>query len=154
MKILKFETYIALAKNSVGSNTWRNLFVESSENKKDILENGNLSCAYFVSSVLMISGLLKSIHATVSGLEKALERDGWQKISDSENLKEGDVLIWERIKNEKGKFHDHVGFYLGGEEAISNDSKKGTPAIHDKNFGESKRKIVGVYRFDFLKNDK
>ena len=51
--------------------------------------------------------------------------------------------------------HKHIGFYDGNNEAISNDSKSGTPQKHHWTYGEKDgkpvRKIIAVYRFEFKK---
>ena len=48
------DSYIAIIKNSVGSQLFRNLYAKVNGKKIDITENGKLSCAFYVSSVLLL----------------------------------------------------------------------------------------------------
>ena len=142
LKILKFETYLKLIRNSIGSKMFRNFYVESNKKKKDILENGNLSCARVVSSLLLLSGLIKETHGTVKGTLKDMMLSGW-KIN--RKLKIGSVLLWEELKyadKYAKRGHQHIGFYLGKEKALSNSSQLGYPVIHDLTFGKKNKKPV------------
>lgn len=138
-----FDTYIVVIKNSVGSKMFRNSYAKVNGKKKDILKNGKVSCAFFVSSVLALFPLFKLIkyppHSTVDGTVKDLEQSGWQKIS-TENEKKpkiGSIIVWEKNHNS----HKHIGFYIGNNKAISTNSiKKGRPAIHHWTYGIKRNK--------------
>lgn len=145
MKILFFENYLTMIRNSVGTNMFRNLNAEIDGINKDITENGNLSCAFFASSVLKILGLAKEIHATVHGTVRDLLASGWHEINEP---KIGSVLVWEKVDFGGNDLHKHIGFYMGENKAISNDANIGTPQIHDYTF-EGTRKIEKI-----LWNDK
>ncbi len=140
MKILFFENYLTMIRGSVGTNMFRNLYAEIEWAKKDITENGNLSCAFFVSSLLKILGLTKEIHATVDGTVRDLLSSEWYEISEP---KVGAVLVWEKVDFGENSFHKHIGFYMGENKAISNDAKIGNPQIHDYTF-EGTRKIEKI----------
>lgn len=158
---LFFETYLALVKNSAGAKTFRNSYAEvgppatpvsglarrAGGKKKDILENGGLSCAFFVSSILIICGLIKDIHATVGGTQKDMEKSGWIKIRKP---KIGSVIVWEAVEfSKQSGAHKHIGFYVGKNKAISNHHKKGFPVVHHWTFGEKNgkegRRVEAVY---------
>ena len=136
---------MALVKNSVGAKTFRNSYAAVGGKKKDILENGRLSCAFFVSSILVLFKLIKEIHATVDGTERDMEKSGWTKMKKP---KIGTVLIWEAVNSGRGE-HKHIGFYIGKNKAISNHHKKGFPAVHHWTFGEKNgkegRKVEAIY---------
>ena len=83
IKILKKDTYLALIKNSVNSCAFKDVYGEINNKKKNLTKNGDLSCAYFVSSVLKIFDLIGSLHLTVSGVIKDIEKYGWKKIAKS-----------------------------------------------------------------------
>lgn len=146
-KILVYESYLRMIKNSVGTKMFRNLYLEKDKRKFDAVRNGGLSCAFFVSNILLIWGLISSGHATVEGTTKDMEKSGWEKIS-KEKTKSGDVIVWERTKAINGKIHFHNGFYIGNKKAISNDSKKRVPVVHSWDYN-GKRKIIAVYRYPF-----
>ena len=145
IKLLKKKTYLKSIENSLGANTYRNCYALVDGEEKDILKNGDLSCAFYVSSILLMAGLIKEIHTTVSGLLRDMESSGWEKTPESG---EGDVLFWEEIQTADGR-HGHAGFFWGGDFAVSNNSKNGEPVKHKLDFeGEATagRKVIATYR--------
>lgn len=131
-----FETYIASIKNAVGSRQYRNVFAKVDGKKNDITKNGRLSCAVFVSSVLVHFRLLKAVHATVDGTVKELRASGWVKIHKP---RIGCVLVWEPIAGTDGA-HAHIGFYIGNLTAISNSTAARTPVRHHWTYGTQHQK--------------
>jgi hypothetical protein len=147
------KSYLARIQNSIGSNLFRNLYAKVDGKERDILDNGSLSCAIFVSIILQSFELIKKPHATVTELVKDMEASGWKK---SRNLKVGDIVVWEPVDfTGDGVKHLHIGFYLGKNKAISNDWEVGTPAKHHFTFGtkakKPKRRIIAQYRHKDLK---
>lgn len=118
MKLLLKKSYLSAIENSIGSNQYRNLYFEINGEERDIMKDGELSCALFVSSILHRFKLISSLHATVSGTEKDLFKSVWEEIED---LREGAVIIWSEL-DFNGEKHGHIGFYWNGETAISNSS--------------------------------
>ena len=147
---LLYKTYLAVIKNSVGTKTFRSCYARvGGKNNyivRDVTEKGNLSCAFFVSSILVIFKLIKEIHLTVAGTIRDLELSGWEKIKKP---KIGSVLIWEPVDFGGGGIHKHNGFYIGNNKAISNSAKLGYPVIHHWTFGNKNgqpgRKIIAIY---------
>lgn len=145
MKITRFifENYLAMINNSVGTSMFRNYYADFEGVRKDTMNNGETSCAFYVSGILTIFGVISNTSSTVEGLVKKLEETGWQKVDNPET---GDVLVWEKIifDNED---HAHIGFYIGEEKAISTNTKAKTPVKHDWLFRDYKeRKITAIYR--------
>jgi uncharacterized protein YycO len=135
-----FDTYIAIIKNSVGSKMFRNSYAKINGRKTDILQNGNLSCAFFASSILVLFKLIKEIHGTVDGTVKDLEQSGWQKIAKP---RIGSVIVWEKVDFGNKNFHKHIGFYIGNNKTISaNSIKKGQPRVHHWTYGTKNNKPV------------
>lgn len=147
MELLQRENYLAAIRNSVGTRTFRNLYAKVRGKHVDIMRDGDLSCAFFVSSILIIFGLIRRVHATVSGTVADLEKSGWKKVRAS---RAGDVLVWETMKDERGEWHSHIGFSLGNGLAVSNGSAPGVPIRHSATFGtrdgKPKRRTVAIYR--------
>lgn len=149
MKLLKKESYLQMIKSSVGTKMFRNLFLEVEGKKIDVTHNGTLSCAYFVSNILLLWGLISRGHANVESTTKDMLKNGWKKIP-ANRIKPGDIIIWEE---EKSKYnfkhcatkHFHNGFYIGNKKAISNDEFKKIPTKHNWNYN-GKRKIVATYK--------
>jgi|SRR3989344_5994253 len=128
-----FDTYIAVVKNSVGSKMFRNFYAKVSGKKADIMKDGDVSCAWFASSLLYLFKLIKEPHATVDGTMRDLGQSGWKKIMKP---KIGSIIVWKKIDFGKNDFHKHIGFYIGNNKAISTSSfKKGQPTIHHWTYG-------------------
>ncbi len=137
IELLLYDTYITAIKNSVGSKMFRNSYAKIEGKKIDILQNGKLSCAFYVSFVLVPFRLIKELHATVSSTIKDLMTSGWKAIKKP---KVGSILVWEEIDFGKNDKHKHIGFYIGDKEAVSNSRNKKTPIKHHWTFG-GKRKV-------------
>ena len=120
-------SYLAAVRDSVGSHIFRHLYaVDEHGSRSDILQNGRLSCAYYVAFILYHFQLVKTPHATVTSTEP----------SDA---------------HAEGAMHEHIGFYLGDERAISNSSAIGEITEHDWTFGADNegnpnRKITKILR--------
>ncbi len=125
MKIAKRETLLAQVKGAIGSKQYQHLY--AGEENKDIVKNGELSCAYFVSSVLHNLELVKSAHATVESTVKDMEKKGWVEINIPQP---GAVIVWV-AKNG----HKHIGVYTKRFRAISNSEKRRVPIEHDWQYG-------------------
>ena len=162
IKLLFKKNYLAQIENSIkGENhLFRNFFVEKNGEIKDSLEDGKNSCAVMVSQILYsFNSLLESlgkkhwikfIHLTVASTEKDMIENGWYEIND---LKLGGVLIWEKKDGRDGEPHNHIGFFIGGEEAISNDSKgSGFPHKHHITYNNT-RKIEKILWHPELDNN-
>jgi hypothetical protein len=134
------DSYLQVIKNSKGTKLFRNFFATVDGQKKDVLQGGDLSCAYFVSCVLKIFDLIGKVHLTVDGTEADMKRSGWH---GKRNVEQGCVLIWEAEKSGR-ETHRHIGFYIGNKKAISNSSEKSIPVEHSSTFG-GKRSIQAIY---------
>ena len=132
---------------------FRHLYVLENKQKKDILKNGELSCAYYVSSILKIFDLISQPHTTVKSTIKDMCKSGWQPIK---KLKPGNVLVWQDRKFRDGTIHQHLGFYLGQGKAISHRYEKKMPTIHHFTYGQTKtgqpkRKIIQILTHQVIK---
>lgn len=123
---------------------FRNLYLEKDGRKIDVTENGEMSCAYFVSNILLIWGLISQGHATIKSTIKDMLRSGWKKISINA-VRPGDVIVWEEKLSNRGRTRFHMGFYIGDEKTVSHADGKKAVALHNWTYN-SKRKITAVYR--------
>ncbi len=148
---LTLPTLLNVVENSVGSKMFQSAFFLVGKDKKDILDKGDLSCAFFVSGVLAMFDLVDKVHATVSGTVKALETAGWQP---TKKLVPGVVVVWGPEQG-GGFTHDHIGFYVGPDIAISNIWQKKVPGRHHVTFGpvtkKTYRPILAIYKHRDLK---
>ena len=144
VEVLKKKSYLVMIENSAkGQNfMFRNMYALVDGIEKDILEDGFLSCAVFVSSILYINKLIKDVHATVAGTERDLIESGWQEVSEP---KPGTVLIWGKEKAPDGSWHRHIGFVVSMDEAVSNSSNNGrVPTRHHITYN-GVRQIEKIY---------
>jgi hypothetical protein len=141
---LYFKSYLRLIHNAVDSHMFRNFYVETPEQGVfDALDDGSNSCAFFVSSVLILFKKLEGgIHGTVASTIRDLELSGWQLVDAPQA---GDVLVWEAKQFDDG-LKQHIGFSIGDGKAISTSASTRTPVRHDQNFGKANRKITHIYR--------
>lgn len=157
MKLLTKKNYLNAIRKSVGIQMFQNVLAEIDGAEKDITKNGELSCALFVSTLLMMFHLIdvnRAPHSTVLGLLKNMEASGparmgggpggWKKVSVNE-LVEGDVIVWEDIVDASGEEHEHIGFYVGNGMAISNSLEKRVPEKHHFTYND-KRAIESCWR--------
>lgn len=150
------ETYLRMVANTPGSKMFRSSFFVTSltrgagsvEGTHDLCQGGRLSCAFFVSSILKIFDLTKTLHTTVSGLEKDLLKSGWSMIPNNDR-RPGSIVVWEPQVHRDGEAHTHIGFLMDGY-AISNHPKGDKIIRHDQTFGET-RAIARLYFHEKLK---
>lgn len=147
--ILIKESLLTMIENSVGSNMFRTLCADKDGQVVDILENGEVSCANFVSTLLHRFQLITLPHATVTGLIRRLELEQWLAVDAPEP---GDVIIWEAIAQASDELHLHCGFYVGEGMAVSNDYRTGVPVRHHYTDELPGRGIVAVYRHPSFAN--
>ena len=148
----KFEllpTYLKAIENSVGSNLFRNEYYRINGKAIDVLDDGDLSCAVFVTSILYLFDLIKERHTTVVATIEDVQRSGWYEIKKP---KKGALILWGFKKKDSGTQgkHRHVGFYLNTKKAISNISEKRIVDAHHPTFGklpngEVRRDILAYY---------
>lgn len=145
MQLLPKATYLAMIKNSVDSVMFRNNYALVDGVKTDLLRNGELSCAFFVSFILRAFGLIKELHLRTAGTVKDLEASDWRK---TETPHEGDVVVWEEMQQKSG-IYLHSGFYIDEQTAVSHRDTHYTPIVHSLTF-DGTRKVVAYYTHDFL----
>jgi len=144
VRIKKLKSLLAIVENSIngGENyLFRNLYAEVDGREVDILEDGTNSCAVFVCIILLGLELIKRPHATVHATTRDLLESGWYEIKE---LRPGAVLIWEKregaMLEDKKIPKEHIGFYVGNDEAISNDSKgTGFPWRHSVTYDDTRK---------------
>jgi len=119
------KNYLHMIKNSVGSNMFRNLYViDEQGNQFDATENGNKSCAIYVTAILKLFDKIDRLHSTASGTYKYISSSiNWSK-TDKPIM--GDLVFWDKTDSSTG----HVGFFLDNNTAISNIDSTGNPQNH------------------------
>lgn len=114
---------LMLAKKSIGSPLFRNMYVRRQDEKEpfDVLEDGTVSCAVFVSTLLTMVGLIERPHFIVASVIKDMEASGWQQIT---RPRPGAVVTW--AGNDDNP--PHIGIVVEGDDlCIANSSIVRTP---------------------------
>jgi hypothetical protein len=117
---------------------------------QDVCNDGEFSCAVFVSGLLLLNGYITKPHATVESLRRVLlENSNAHSISEAD-VTSGDVVFWEKIVFPDGSENEHVGFALSKEEAVSTSFSKREVARHSLGMpldaGDKERKITLAIR--------
>jgi hypothetical protein len=130
---------IFFLESSIGKTFWQRWYIhyEKEESIRDVVGGGNLSCAFFVSSLLTLLSLLKKpqVHTFVSTLIESIEESGWEKTHTPLPLS---IVYWGEKKGESGKMHQHIGFILNEKTAVSMQSTTGTPQKHTVDYDGSR----------------
>ncbi|MEX0918551.1 MAG: collagen-like protein [Candidatus Paceibacterota bacterium] len=173
IKPLLLDTLLAMLRRSVGTKMFQTNLATVAGRKKDVTGRGSLSCAFYVSAILAIFGLIDHNHSEVASTVTAMTKAGWRK---SQDLKPGRVIVWARPTGSSGqarptgssgparptgssgpagrpgtdgRSHEHIGFYLGDNRAISHSDKKRSPVIHHFTFGRTTsrdyRPLTAIY---------
>jgi len=132
----KRKTLFKLIENSIGAKFFKNNYFFINGKSKDLLKDGELSCAFYVTIILKILRLIRDIHLTVDSTLKDMKRSGWYQIKKP---KKGAIVLWDKNKNG----HYHLGFYWIKNKAVSNVSSKRSPNFHPLNY--QGRKILAFY---------
>ena len=140
---LYFKSYIQVIRNSVGSAMFRNFYVKTTQRGEfDAFADGDDSCAFFVSSIILLFKKLNDFHGTVEGTVEDLKKSGWQIV---DKPKPGDVLVWEP-QDFDGIQKSHIGFYIGEAKAISTSWKSKSVVEHNVDLSSKDRKISQIFR--------
>jgi hypothetical protein len=155
MEILKKETYLKMIENSINARMFNSILIkEESGVSRDLLNDGEYSCALFVSSVLFLNNLIQKTRSTVNNLEKdLLEHPSFIHLENGADIEPGDILFWESVTYEDDSANRHVGFAVSNSEAISTSYMAKCVIKHPitkeiENSGEM-RKVENIFRFTF-----
>ncbi len=146
-KRLYFKTYLQLIKNSVGTEMFRNFYIQTSDGTEmDALSDGENSCAFYVSSVLTLFGKHTGVHGTVKSTVADLRHSGWREIAEADK-QAGDILVWNTVGVGDERY-EHIGFYIGEGRAVSTSSTEKRVVEHDASFDDL-RVVSNVFRHDW-----
>lgn len=111
-----------MIQNAPDTRLFNSLFVryKDSGDIKDVCNDGEYSCAFFVSGLLTLAGYLEKPHATVAGLRAKLLELQFEKIENAKDAQPGDIIFWDKIEHEDGTVTEHVGF-ISEKGAVSTD---------------------------------
>lgn len=155
MEILKKKSYIKMIENSIGNKLFNSIIIKEEDGTiRDLLNDGEYSCALFVSSILFLHSLTHKSRSTVMNLEKDLLENSLFTIVSENTIEPGDVIIWESVTYEDGSQNRHIGFAISDTEAISTSYIEKCVVRHPinkeiENSGEI-RKMEKIFRPSFM----
>ncbi len=118
---LRRRTLVYIANNSVGSKMWSKSFILDSDGRvHDLYEDGNLSCAYHITTTLKMCELWKNeAVANVDSVIAKLPLNGWNQI---DGPMVGAIIVYGRNQLHRAWATKHIGFIVGEDEVVSNGS--------------------------------
>ncbi len=120
---LTLKNLVAAARGAVDSRLFQHIYVRDGQgNELDVAKDGELSCAYALSGLLTLFGLIDRPHATVATTIEKMKAYGWQEEAQA---KLGAVIYWPEYNG-----NEHIGLIVGENECVSNSSKNRTPVLH------------------------
>lgn len=136
-----------MIENSVGTKMFNSLYAEVDGEKKDILEDGNLSCACFVSSVMYLFEMIDMQRARTESLKKFLdESPNFVKV-DCSDAEPGDIAIYGEVEYPNGRLFPHSGFVKDANTVVSTNYKKKAVDKHALAETPSGQKLEAIYRY-------
>jgi hypothetical protein len=142
MKLQKYKNYMATIQALPGSQIFRHVYAVNDDGQElDIMDDGDVSCAYVVSVVAHMFGWIDGSHATVKSTLRELQNSGWR---ETDSPKPGDIILWPA--NSSG--NEHIGFFLGDGRAISNISAQHVPGEHSLTMSDG-REPTAFYTRDY-----
>jgi len=147
-------TLLARINDSEGARMWRHTYATCDGERVDLTKDGTVSCAVYVSTLLLMARKLPEMKATVVSLQQSMKEHNWIEFDE---YVPGSVLIWEEAQQFGGEPHLHAGFYLGNKIAMSHSDQDRSPCKHHVTFGVDKngspvRRVTGVYVHPDLHN--
>jgi len=129
-----------------GSELFKHIYVRDKRDghEFDALDNGSSACAYTVSGVLALHGLIDHPHATVATTVQHMQKAGWVKTIDPQP---GDVVQWAAHND-----HMHMALYVGGDRAVGN-STAGRKVVEHSTTLEDGREPIAFYTHPELRAD-
>lgn len=147
------ETLLAMTVGSIGSKQYRCLYIDHPSGPIDVIGDGDLACAFFISSVLTLCNLIDCVHTTVDEVIKDLIESGWVTTTKP---KAGAVVIWAaKLSGSDNLMHRHIGLCINKFQAVSTNPQAKSPQLHGiwslVDQSGKKREVVEYYIHPDLK---
>ncbi len=120
----------------VGSELFKHIYVRDKRDGRefDALDNGTDACAYSVSGILALHGLIDHPHATVGTTVKHMLEAGWV---ETKNPKPGDVVQWAAQGDNM-----HMAFFIGDGQVIGNSTTDRVPKQYSLTLPDGREPIA------------
>lgn len=119
------ESLLAVLEGSVGTSMFRTLYRAKDETLDDVINDGDLACAFYVSTILSMFELIdRGVHTTVKVTLEDMEESDWQRTDKPQALA---VVLWGVKMGDDGRPHYHIGFCVDEETAIEHSAVTKSP---------------------------
>ena len=121
---------------SVGSEIFKHIYVRDKRDGRefDAMDDGSGACAFTVSGILALHGLIDHPHATVATTIARMKESGWTQTT---HPKPGDVVQWAASGD-----HMHMAFYVGDGKVIGNSTKDRKTAEYNLTLDDGREPIA------------
>lgn len=119
------ESLLAVLEGSLGTAMFRTLYRTLDSGLDDVIDDGDLACAFYLSTILSMFGLTSGgVHTTVRLTLDDMEASGWVKVETPEPLA---VVLWGEKQGDDGRRHFHIGFCVDETTAIEHSAITKSP---------------------------
>lgn len=121
---------------SLGSGLFKHVYVfDRRDNREfDAMEDGKSACAFMVSGLLALQGLIDHPHSTVATTIDHMQDTGWEETTEPQP---GDVVQWPAHND-----HMHMAFYMGENRVIGNSTKSQVVAEYSLTLDDGRTPIA------------
>lgn len=119
------ESLLAVLEGSLGTAMFRTLYRKLDSCLDDVIDDGDLACAFYVSTILSMFGLIENgVHTTVVVTLDDMRKSGWLEIEAPEAFA---VVLWGEKMGDDNRPHYHIGFCVNEFEAIEHSAVTKSP---------------------------
>jgi hypothetical protein len=120
----------------VDSELFKHIYVRDTRDGRefDAMDDGIGACAYTVSGVLALHGLIDHPHATVAKTIARMQDAGWVKTNTP---KPGDVVQWAALNDNM-----HMAFFIGDDQVIGNSTQNRVPKQYALTLPDGRKPIA------------
>jgi len=146
LKLSTYKNYLSLINGLPETTMFQHAYATNDQGQElDIMQGGEVSCAYVVSSVLTIIGWIDRPHATVKSTLQTLKQTGWHETNE---LVSGAIVVWPF--SQVG--HEHIGFYLDNGVYVSNSTADHVPKKHGEALFDGRKPVMYLTHEHLLQN--
>ena len=114
------ESLQAVLEGSTETSMFRTLYRTRDGMLEDVIDDGDLACAFFVSTILSMFELISTgVHTTVRMTLHDMDESGWLVVGEPEPLA---VVLWGEKQGDDSRPHLHIGICLDDTYAIEHSA--------------------------------
>lgn len=119
------ESLLSVIEGSIGTSMFRTLYRATDDGPDDVIDDGDLGCAFYASGILSMFELIgRGVHTTVKVTLEDMLESGWVEVEAPEALA---VVLWGEKMGDDNRPHYHIGFCVNTTEAIEHSAVTKSP---------------------------